>query len=245
MNKEYVQAYDAAKKADIPKVWKAVCFACVRASEFKTALLCGLNIIIHPDHLGDLISHYEKFGYFNEVMTLLEQGLRLERTHNGIYTELGTLYAKYTPNKLMDLIRTYPTKLHIPKLIRACEQYQMWGEAVQLHQNYEQDNQAIVVMMEHSPTAWRHDTFAQSIMRVSNGDLFYRAIIFYLEEEPMLLNDLLNLISAKLDLAKLVSVMKRTGYIALIEPFLKSAQPQNIAAVNEALNEIYLEKQDY
>lgn len=100
-------------------------------------------------------------------------------------------------------------------------------------------------MMEHSPTAWRHDTFAQSIMRVSNQDLFYRAIIFYLEEEPMLLCDLLNLISAKLDLAKLVSVMKRTGYIALIEPFLKSAQPQNIAAVNEALNEIYLEKQDY
>lgn len=100
-------------------------------------------------------------------------------------------------------------------------------------------------MMEHSPSAWRHDVFAQSIMRVSNQDLYYRAIIFYLEEEPMLLNDLLNLISAKLDLAKLVSVMKRTGYIALIEPFLKSAQPQNIAAVNEALNEIYLEKQDY
>lgn len=44
----------------------------------------------------------------------------------------------------------------------------MWAEAVQLHQSYEQDNQAIVVMMEHSPTAWRHDVFAQSIMRVSN-----------------------------------------------------------------------------
>merc|ERR1712147_246094 len=39
--------------------------------------------------------------------------------------------------------------------------------------------------------------------------------------------------------------MKKTGYISLIEPFLKSAQQQNIAAVNEALNEIYLEKQDY
>jgi len=39
--------------------------------------------------------------------------------------------------------------------------------------------------------------------------------------------------------------MKKTGYIALIEPFLKSVQFQNVAAVNEALNEIYLEKQDY
>lgn len=55
MNKEYVQAYDAAKRADIPKVWKQVCFACVRAKEFRTALLCGTNIIIHPDHLEDII----------------------------------------------------------------------------------------------------------------------------------------------------------------------------------------------
>lgn len=55
MNKEYIQAYDAAKRADIPKVWKAVCFACVRAKEFRTALLCGTNIIIHPDHLEDII----------------------------------------------------------------------------------------------------------------------------------------------------------------------------------------------
>lgn len=100
-------------------------------------------------------------------------------------------------------------------------------------------------MIEHSPTAWKHEVFAQSIMRASNQDLYYRAMIFYLEEQPELLNDLLNLVSSKLDLAKTVTVMKRTGYIALIEPFLKSAQPQNVAAVNEALNEIYLSKQDY
>ena len=245
MNKEYVQAYDAAKKADIPKVWKAVCFACVRAKEFRTAALCGLNIIIHPDHLEDLIQHYEKFGYTNELISLLEQGQRLERTHNGIYTELGIIFAKHRPERLMDFIRTYPGKLHIPKLIRSCENYQMWAEAVQLHQTYEQDNQAIQTMIDHSPTAFRHDVFCQSIVKVSNHDLFYRAIIFYLEEEPMSLNDLLNLIVAKIDLAKCVSVMKKTGYISLIEPFLKGAQSQNIAAVNEALNEIYLEKQDY
>jgi clathrin heavy chain len=72
MMKEYVQAYESAKKADIPKVWKAVCFACVRAKEFRTAQLCGLNLIIHPDHLEDLINHYEKFGYSTELMTLVE-----------------------------------------------------------------------------------------------------------------------------------------------------------------------------
>lgn len=39
--------------------------------------------------------------------------------------------------------------------------------------------------------------------------------------------------------------MKRTGQIALIAPFLKSVQSQNISAVNEALNEVYLENEDF
>lgn len=61
----------------------------------------------------------------------------------------------------------------------------------------------------------------------------------------MLINDLLKLLAMKIDLTKCVQVMKRTGYIALITPFLKSVQNQNISAVNEALNEIYLENEDY
>lgn len=77
-------------------------------------------------------------------------------------------------------------------------------------------------MIEHSPSAWKHDLFSQNIVKVSNHDLFYRAIIFYLEEEPMLLNDLLKLLSMKIDLNKCVQVMKRTGHIALITSFLKS-----------------------
>lgn len=144
-------------------------------------------------------------------MQLLEQGMSLERTHNGIYTDLGILYAKYQPKRLMDHIRTYTNKLQIPKLIRSCEQFQMWPEAVFLHASYEQQDQAVITMMEHSPSAWRHDIFSQNIIKIANHDLWYRAIIFYLEEEPMLLNDLLKLLATKVDLTKVVQVMKRTG----------------------------------
>ena len=41
-------------------------------------------------------------------------------------------------------------------------------------------------MMEHSPSAWRHDLFSQNIIKVANHDLWYRAIIFYLEEDWLL-----------------------------------------------------------
>lgn len=103
----------------------------------------------------------------------------------------------------------------------------------------------MILMIEHSPSAWRHDLFCQYIVQVANHDLWYRAMIFYLEEEPMLLNDILKRLVAKIDLTKAVQVMKKTGQIALITPFLKSVQSQNISAVNEALNNIYLENEDY
>jgi len=45
--------------------------------------------------LEDLIEQYEKFGYMEQLIQLLEQGMSHERTNNGIYTELGIMYAKY------------------------------------------------------------------------------------------------------------------------------------------------------
>lgn len=197
--------------------------------------------MIHPDHLEDLIAFYEKFGYYTQLIQLLEQGMQLERTHQGIYTDLGIMYAKYSQKHLMDFIRAHNSKVMIPRLIRECERYQCWPEAVYLHSIYDQQDQAILTMIEHSPTAWKHDTFCHNIVNVANHDLWYKSILFYLEEEPMLLVDVLHLISSKIDLTRLVTTMKRTGHIALITPFLEGVQNQNISAVNEALNEIYLE----
>jgi len=245
MLKKYQLAYDAAKKADVPRVWKAVCFACIRAKEFNMGSLCGQYIIIHPDHLEDLIAFYEKFGYVDQLIHLLELGMNLERTHNGIYTDLAIMYAKYDPKRLMDFIRAHNKRLLIPKLIRECERYQLWNEATYLHSIYDQVDQAILTMIEHSPVAWKHDFFCQNIINVANHDLWYKAMLFYLEEEPMLLNDLLKLLSNKIDLARTVTTITKTGHIALIQPFLESVQGQNVGAVNEALNKIYLENQDF
>ena len=52
-----------SKKAYTPKTWKELCKACVEAQEFRIAATAGMNIIIHPDHLEELINHYEEFGH--------------------------------------------------------------------------------------------------------------------------------------------------------------------------------------
>ena len=69
--------------------------------KFRLAASCGVHIIVFMDHLADLISHYENAGHFAELISLLEQGCNLDRAHQGIYTQLGILYAKYKEQKLM------------------------------------------------------------------------------------------------------------------------------------------------
>jgi clathrin heavy chain len=202
--KQYPQALEAAKKAKNTKTWKEIALACLRAGEYKLASVAGSNIVIHPDHLEELVKLYEKFDVAEEMITLLEGCLTMEKTHIGLFTELGMLYAKYKPNKLMDYIRNYFHKINVTKLLRACQRFLLWNEAVYLHSNYEEYDNAVKIMIEHSPTAFKHDIFVTNIQKVSNHDLLYKAVTFYLEEEPARLNELLKCITLKVDLSKVV-----------------------------------------
>ena len=39
------------------------------------------NLIVHAEELQDLVKQYERNGYFDELIALLESGLGLERAH--------------------------------------------------------------------------------------------------------------------------------------------------------------------
>lgn len=243
--KEYGQAIEAAKKANTPKTWKEVCMACVAAQEYKLASAAAMNIIIHPDELEGLIRHYESLGVTNEMISVLETGAGLERAHVGIFTELAILYAKYRPEKLMEHCKTYVSKLNTSKLLRACQKFMLWKEAVYLYSHYNEFDQAINIMIEHSPTAFNHETYLQLIVKVSNNDLYYKSINFYLEEQPLLVNELLKTLANKIDLVKCTNVLRRLNIVQLVEPFLKIVQQTNTKEVNEALNELYLQTENY
>ena len=81
------------------RVWKQVHAACIEKNEFRLAQICGLNIIVHAEELGALLTMYERRGHFEEIISLLEAGLSLERAHMGIFTELAILLSKYKPAK--------------------------------------------------------------------------------------------------------------------------------------------------
>ena len=102
---EYQAAVECARKANNIKVWKQVNEACVNKKEFRLAQICGLNLIIDAEELQGLVKQYERNGYFDELIALLEQGLGLERS-------------KYT---LFLLQRAPPTRpLTLPSHISPC-----------------------------------------------------------------------------------------------------------------------------
>jgi clathrin heavy chain len=94
---EYQNAVDCARRANNVKVWKQVHDACVEKKEFRLAQICGLNLIVHAEELEDLVKQYEREGYFEELISLLEAGLGLERAHAKLFTELGIALSKYHP----------------------------------------------------------------------------------------------------------------------------------------------------
>jgi clathrin heavy chain len=88
----------------------------VRGGEFRLAGICGLQILRHPDHLEELIQHYERAGHHTELIQLMEQGLGLEEAHSGVFTELAILYSKYNPDKLMNHLKTFWNRMNTNKV---------------------------------------------------------------------------------------------------------------------------------
>uniref|UniRef100_A0A671RTI1 Clathrin heavy chain 1-like n=1 Tax=Sinocyclocheilus anshuiensis TaxID=1608454 RepID=A0A671RTI1_9TELE len=203
---EYQAAVDGARKANSTRTWKEVCFACVDGNEFRLAQICGLHIVVHADELEELINYYQDRSYFEELITMLEAALGLERAHMGMFTELAILYSKFKPQKMREHLELFWSRVNIPKVLRAAEQAHLW---------------------------------------VANVELYYKAIQFYLEFKPLLLNDLLIVLSPRLDHSRAVSFFSKVKQLPLIKPYLRSVQNHNNKSVNEALNNLFISEEDY
>jgi len=242
---EHQGAVDAARKANSTRTWKEVCFACVESGEFRLAQMCGLHIVVHADELEDLINHYQDRGYFEELINLLEAALGLERAHMGMFTELAILYSKYKPEKMKEHLELFWSRVNIPKVLRAAEHAHLWSELVFLYDKYEEYDNAVTAMMAHPTEAWRESHFKDIITKVANIELYYKAIQFYLDYKPMLLNDLLLVLAPRMDHTRSVSFFTKVNHLQLVKPYLRAVQSLNNKAINEALNSLLIEEEDY
>jgi len=61
----------------------------------------------------------------------------------------------------------------------------------------------------------------------------------------MLLNDLLAVLTPRMDHTRAVSFFRKVNRMALVKPYLRSVQNHNNKAINEALNDLLIEEEDY
>ena len=74
-----------------------------------------------------------------------------------------------------------------------------------LYDKYDEFDNAILTIMAHPTEAWREPQFKDIITKVANIELYYKAIQFYLDFKPMLLNDLLMVLTPRLDHTRAVN----------------------------------------
>lgn len=244
---DFPGAIEAARKAGNTSVWKQMHAACLNKGEFKLARIAGLAVVPHAEDVPTLIRAYEVKGYFDELLDLLESALGLERAHMGVFTQMGIALAKYRPERLMEYLKLYWSRSNLPQLIKVTDKAHLWRELVFLYTKYDEPDNAALTIMEHCSDAWDHDQFKAVLPQVANVEIYYRALTFYLEQHPLLLNDLLTVLVKRIDHARVVRMFKKHDHdnVPLIRSYLMSVQPQNLEAVNDAYNDLLIEEEDY
>ena len=244
---DFPAAIEAARKAGNTSVWKQMHAACLNKGEFKLAQIAGLAVVPHAEDLPTVIRAYEVKGHFDELLQLLDAALGLERAHMGVFTQMGVALAKYRPERLMEHLKLYWSRSNLPQLIKVTERAHLWRELVFLYIKYDEFDNAALTIMEHCSEAWEHDQFKAVLPQVANVEIYYRALTFYLEQHPLLLNDLLTVLVKRIDHGRVVRMFKKHDHdnVPLIRSYLMSVQPQNVEAVNDAYNDLLIEEEDY
>jgi len=116
-----------------------------------------------------------------------------------------------------------------------------------LYIKYDEYDNAALAVMERAADAWEHNQFKEVIVKVANLEIYYKALSFYLEEQPLLLTDLLTVLAPRIDHTRVVRMFNASGNdnLPLIKPYLVAVQHLNIEAVNDAYNSILIDEEDY
>ena len=99
-------------------------------------------------------------------------------------------------------------------------------------------------MMTH-PDAWEHISFKDVCVKVANVEVYYKALSFYLSDHPTLASTLLTVLTPRVDHARVVDLMRKANHLVLVKPYLASAQSHNLTALNDAVNDLAIEEEDF
>ena len=85
-----------------------------------------------------------------------------------------------------------------------------------MYVHYDEFDNAVTTMIVHPSDAWEHAKFKEVVAKVTNTEIFYRAVDFYLQQHPLMLNELLAVLSQRIDHVRVVSQLRRAGHLPLM-----------------------------
>jgi clathrin heavy chain len=142
-------------------------------------------------------------------------------------------------------LKLFWSRINIPKVIRAVEQAHLWSELVFLYAHYDEWDNAALTLIEKSTKDLDHAYFKEVVVKVSNLEIYYKAINFYVKFHPSLLVDLLTSLTPRLDIPRTVKIFSKSDNLPLIKPFLINVLPKNNSVVNQAYHDLMIEEEDY
>jgi clathrin heavy chain len=145
----------------------------------------------------------------------------------------------------MEHIKLYAKKLNAHVVVNACVQYRHWLALRVLHTACEDWLAAAQTMLEHPAEAWEHELFKETVSKMGNSDVCYTAIGFYLQHAPGKLHDFLTTVAKRIDSERVMTEVRRFAQLTFVRKFLESTQDRNVRRVNDALNSMYVEEEDF
>ena len=74
---------------------------------------------------------------------------------------------------------------------------------------------------------------------MANIELYYKSLQFYLDYKPMLINDLLTVLTPRMDHTRAVTFFRKQSRLPLVKPYLRSVQNHNNKVCSTELSKIY------
>ncbi|KAG1725955.1 actin-domain-containing protein [Suillus occidentalis] len=81
---------------------------------------------------------------------------------------------------------------------------------------WKHSDNAALAMIKRSADAWEHNQFKEVVVRATNVKIYYKALAFYLQEQPTLLTDLLTVLIPRIEHARAVRMFRQIDHLIWI-----------------------------
>uniref|UniRef100_A0A3B0MZ50 Clathrin heavy chain n=1 Tax=Theileria annulata TaxID=5874 RepID=A0A3B0MZ50_THEAN len=241
---KYNEACEAALMSKNPKILKQTFdYLIQHFGNVDNKLLnrVGIELLNYPEFLVSVVASYESMGLFDDLIELLRNTTKTVATS----TELAICIAKYHPEELMEHLRNVAfesNSLNISKTARECSNLWLWREAVFLY-TIDDSDKAILSMILH-PECFEEQLFFRTLANVSNTEVIYKALYFYIQQYPTAVNKLLSCVKFKLDTGRVIKILRNNNCLQLAKEYFQQSD-RNSQQINDTLYEIYVEEHDY